>query len=159
VEQIDLSRLASDILAELKETEPERTVEAVIAPDLVTKGDNTLLRIVLQNILGNAWKYTGRKAVGRIEVGKVSVDGEEAFFIKDNGTGFDMTYKDKLFTVFQRLHGSDYEGTGIGLATVERIILRHNGSIWAESGAGEGATFYFRLPQTEAGTSAHRLQH
>lgn len=159
VERVDLSRLASDILTELKENEPERTVDAVIASGLVAKGDSTLLRIVLQNILGNAWKYTGKKAVARIEVGRVSVDGEEAFFIKDNGTGFDMAYKDKLFEVFQRLHGSDYEGTGIGLATVERIILRHNGSIWAESKAGEGATFFFRLPQTEAGTTAHRLQH
>jgi signal transduction histidine kinase len=146
MERVDLSRHAHEIVSMLRDTEPERTVEVIIAPDLVTNGDTTLLHIVMQNLLSNAWKYTGRTAAGRIEVGKVTVDGEDAFFIKDNGTGFDMAYKDKLFVAFQRLHGSDYEGTGIGLATVERIIMRHDGSVWAESEPGQGAVFYFRLP-------------
>jgi light-regulated signal transduction histidine kinase (bacteriophytochrome) len=106
--------------------------------------------MVLQNLLGNAWKYTGRKTSARIELGKSSIDGEEVFFVKDNGAGFDMKYQDKLFTVFQRLHGSDYEGTGIGLATVERIIQRHDGRIWAEGVEGEGAIFYFTLPHLES---------
>jgi hypothetical protein len=148
-EIVDLSQLANEVVNTLRETEPERLVETAIAPGLMAVGDTNLLRIVLQNLLGNAWKYTNQKPVAHIELGKVTVGDEETFYIKDNGAGFDMAYKDKLFAVFQRLHGSDYEGTGIGLATVERIILRHNGRIWAESTIGEGATFYFVLPQPE----------
>jgi len=97
--------------------------------------------------LGNAWKYTGKNAAARIELERTDIQGEEVFCIKDNGAVFDMQYKDKLFAVFQRLHGSEYEGTGIGLATVERIIQRHNGRIWAESIVGSGAIFYFTLPK------------
>jgi len=159
VERVDMSRLANEIVNMLKDTEPERTVETVIAPGLVAKGDMTLLRIVLQNMLGNAWKYTSKRAAARIEVGKVTGNEEEPFFIRDNGTGFDMAYKDKLFAAFQRLHGSDFEGTGIGLATVERIILRHDGRIWAESEVGEGSTFYFTLPEPATKTTVPRLQH
>lgn len=158
IERVDLSSLASEIVATLREAEPERTVAAVITPGLVTRGDSTLIRIVLQNMLSNAWKYTGKKPAARIEVGTVTVSGEKAFFIKDNGTGFDMAYKDKLFAAFQRLHGSDFEGTGIGLATVERIIHRHGGRIWAESEIGTGATFYFTLPEPEAPLPADRPQ-
>lgn len=150
VASVDVSRLAGEIVTTLRETDPARVVDIVIAPGLTARGDMKLLRIVLQNMLGNAWKYTGKKPAARIELGTVAVDGEEAFFIKDNGAGFDMAYKDKLFAVFQRLHGSDFEGTGIGLATVERIIHRHNGKVWAESAAGEGATFYFTLPHAES---------
>jgi len=158
MERVDLSRLGSEVVNTLKEADPGRTVEAIIASDLVARGDRTLLRIVFQNLFGNAWKYTGKKAVARIELGRVTIDGEETFFIKDNGTGFDMAYKDKLFAAFQRLHGSEYEGTGIGLATVERIILRHDGRIWAESEPNKGATFYFRLPLEEPGPMASGLQ-
>ncbi len=158
MERVDLSRIGSEVVNMLKETDPGRTVEVMIASDLIAKGDKRLLRIVFQNLFGNAWKYTGKKAAARIEFGKRTIDGEETFFIKDNGTGFDMAYKDKLFMPFQRLHGSDYEGTGVGLATVERIILRHDGRIWAESKPGEGATFYFRLPRAEPGPLAGSLQ-
>lgn len=157
LERVDLSRLAAEVVKMLRETEPARVVEVIIAPGLMARGDTTLLRIVLQNLLGNAWKYTSKKPVARIELGRGTVDGEEAFCIKDNGTGFDMAYKDKLFAVFQRLHGSDFEGTGIGLATVERIIIRHNGKIWAESALGEGATFYFILPEPDASPMASDL--
>jgi len=146
-EHVDLSKIASEIIVMLKETDPERAVEVIIASDLTVEGDATLLRIVLQNLLGNAWKYTGKNAAARIELERTDIQGEEVFCIKDNGAGFDMQYKDKLFAVFQRLHGSEYEGTGIGLATVERIIQRHNGRIWAESIVGSGAIFYFTLPK------------
>jgi len=156
--RVDLSRLASEVVNMLKETDPGRSVEVIIANDLIAKGDKTLLRMVFQNLIGNAWKYTGKRAVARIELGRVTIAGEETFFITDNGTGFDMAYKDKLFAPFQRLHGSDYEGAGIGLATVERIILRHDGKIWAESEPDKGATFYFRLPHAEPEPLANGLQ-
>jgi signal transduction histidine kinase len=148
-ESVDLSKIASEIVVMLKETEPERTVEVIIASGLTAEGDATLLRMVLQNLLGNAWKYTGRNPAALIELGNCSIQGEEVFYVKDNGAGFDMQYKDKLFTVFQRLHGNEYKGTGIGLATVEKIIQRHNGRIWAESIVGKGATFFFALPKAE----------
>jgi signal transduction histidine kinase len=147
LDSVNLSKIASEIAAMLMETEPERRVEIMIAADLVAKGDANLLKVVLQNLLGNAWKYTGRNPAARIELGNCSVEGEEVFYVKDNGAGFDMQYKDKLFAVFQRLHGNEYQGTGIGLATVEKIIQRHNGRIWAESIVNEGATFYFTLPR------------
>jgi signal transduction histidine kinase len=146
-ERVDLSKTAVEVVEMLVETEPERKVEVMIASDLMAEGDATLLRMVLQNLLGNAWKYTGKAPAARIEFARTDVDGEEVFYVKDNGAGFDMQYKDKLFAVFQRLHGSEYEGTGIGLATVERIVRRHNGRIWAESAVGEGAAFYFTLPK------------
>ncbi len=146
-EKVNLSKAAADIVQMLAETEPERQVEVIIAAELTTMGDEHLLRIALQNLLENAWKYTGRTQTPRIELGKCSIDGDEVFFIRDNGAGFDMEYKDKLFRVFQRLHDSDYMGTGIGLATVEKIIQRHNGRIWAEGKENEGATFFFTLPR------------
>jgi len=149
LESVDLSKIASELVVMLRETEPERAAEILIASDLKAKGDATLLRMVLQNLLGNAWKYTGRNPAALIELGNCSIQGEEVFYVKDNGAGFDMKYKDKLFTVFQRLHGNEYQGTGIGLATVEKIIQRHNGRIWAESTVGEGATFFFTLPKVE----------
>lgn len=151
LETVDLSKLAAEVVVMLRETEPERVIEVIIAADLMAKGDSTLLRMALQNLLGNAWKYTGKKSAARIELGKTTISGEKVFFIQDNGAGFDMEYKYKLFAVFQRLHGSDeYEGTGIGLASVERIIQRHNGRIWAEGRVDEGAIFYFTLPQFES---------
>jgi signal transduction histidine kinase len=148
-EKVNLSTIAADIIQMLAETEPERTVAVTIAPELSVTGDEPLLRIALQNLLDNAWKYTARTAAPHIEMGQCIINGEAVFFIRDNGAGFDMNYKDKLFTVFQRLHDSDYKGTGIGLATVEKIIQRHSGRIWAEGRVDEGATFYFTLPRAE----------
>lgn len=146
---VDLSKAAVEITEMLAETDPDRLVEVIIAPGLEATGDVTLLRMAIQNLLGNAWKYTGRKAAARIEFGETTLAGEKVFFVRDNGAGFDMAYVNKLFTAFQRLHGAEYEGTGIGLATVERIIQRHNGRIWAEGSVGEGAIFYFTLPRHE----------
>lgn len=143
---VNLSELAEEVFAELQEAEPERAVETVIQPDILVKGDPRLLKIMLVNLLGNAWKFTGKTEQARIELGLYQENSETVFFIRDNGAGFDMEYADKLFGPFQRLHSpGEFPGTGIGLATVARIIKRHNGSIWAESAVGEGASFYFLL--------------
>ena len=112
----------------------------------MVRGDANLLRIALENLLGNAWKFSSGREHARIEMGYARNNGRSAYYIRDNGAGFDMDYTDKLFGVFQRLHSDkEFEGTGIGLATVQRIISRHGGTIWAESAVGRGATFYFRL--------------
>ena len=148
-EQVDLSALATGIAFSLQETEPERVVEIVIAQDLWAQGDKNLLRLVLMNLLGNAWKYSSGKVQARLEFGAKVFAGQRAFFIRDNGAGFDMAYQDKLFGAFQRLHGDEYEGTGIGLATVKRIMERHGGAVWGESVVGAGATFYFSIPGLE----------
>jgi len=145
--QVDLSRIARDVASGLGREQPERSVEISIQEGLRAFGDDHLLRIVLENLLGNAWKYTGRSNNVRIEFGQTENQNQQAFFVRDNGVGFDMRYADKLFGVFQRLHSyNEFEGTGIGLATVERIIKRHGGKIWAEAEPGKGATFYFTLP-------------
>lgn len=149
-EEIDLTRLAKIASLNLKQTDKNRRVEFRIAEGLAVLGDKTLMRLVVDNLLENAWKYTAQEKVGRIEVGSEVVDGEEVFYVSDNGTGFDMVYRDKLFQAFQRLHGAEYEGNGIGLATVRRAIERHGGSVWAEGEVGSGATFYFRLPRQAA---------
>jgi light-regulated signal transduction histidine kinase (bacteriophytochrome) len=136
------------VAADLRDLQPERQVELCVAPDLLVRADANLLRIVLDNLLGNAWKFTGKQAQARIEFGTTQHGGQPCYFIRDNGAGFDMAYADKLFGVFQRLHTvSEFEGTGIGLATVQRILHRHGGHIWAESAVGQGATFYFTLPE------------
>ena len=145
-ERVDLSALAAEVAVMLRENEPGRAVKVVIAQGLSAQGDKNLLRIVLMNLLGNAWKYTSRKEHPRLEFGETMVDGRHSFFVRDNGAGFDMAYSDKLFGTFQRLHGNEYEGTGIGLATVKRIMERHCGTVWGESAVEEGATFYFSLP-------------
>jgi light-regulated signal transduction histidine kinase (bacteriophytochrome) len=113
---------------------------------MTADGDKNLLGLVLQNLLGNAWKYTSKTAEPRIEMGTIQRNSKMAYFIRDNGVGFDMTYANKLFQPFQRLHkATEFAGTGIGLATVQRIIRRHGGEVWAEAKVGEGATFYFTL--------------
>lgn len=117
-----------------------------IAQDLVADGDAHLLYIILENLFDNAWKFTGKQDQGRIEFGVVPLEGQDAYFVRDNGAGFDMAYVGKLFGAFQRLHGpEEFAGTGIGLATVQRVISRHGGRLWAEGEVGQGATFYFTL--------------
>jgi len=145
-EPVDLSALAATVSEALRKAAPERRVEVTIAPDVMAVADPRLLRVVMENLLGNAWKYTGRTAEPRIEFGVEDQEGQSVYFIRDNGSGFDMDYADKLFLPFQRLHDvSEFAGIGIGLATVERIIRRHEGRIWARGAVGEGATFYFTL--------------
>lgn len=145
-QNVDLSALAEEIIKELKSREPQRIVEVAIAPQLVVNGDPGLLRIVLENLLDNAWKYTSHHPQAYIEFGSVFHQGKLAYFVRDDGAGFDMNYTDKLFGSFQRLHSeSQFAGTGIGLATVQRIIRRHGGHIWAEATVEKGATFYFTI--------------
>ncbi len=146
VHEVDLSALVEAVAADLKQRQPERQTEFAIAPGAMVKGDGKLLRIALENLLGNSWKFTAKQPQARIEFGVTQSDGKPAFFIRDNGAGFDMAYADKLFGAFQRLHKTDeFEGAGIGLATVQRVIHRHGGRIWAEGAVGKGATFYFTL--------------
>lgn len=145
-EAVDLSALAESVVRDLQRAEPARRVEVAIQPDLRAEGDAKLLRIALVNLLSNAWKFTGPRSVARIELG-LQNGGERAFFVRDNGAGFDMAYAGKLFGTFQRLHdASEFTGTGIGLATVQRIVNRHGGRVWAEAAVDQGATFYFTLP-------------
>lgn len=148
-EKVDLSILATTVLSKLEESEPDRKVDQLIAREISVHGDSHLLELVLDNLLGNAWKYTSKTADPRIEFGVTQQDGDCVYFVKDNGAGFNMKYADKLFGAFQRLHKEeDYPGTGIGLATVQRIIHRHGGRIWAEAEQGKGATFYFTVPKS-----------
>ena len=145
-ETVDLSTLAGGVAAELRQTDPERRVEFVIAPGLLASGDSRLLRIALMNLLGNAWKFTQKEPGARIELGVAGGDGRTTYFVRDNGAGFDMAQAGKIFGAFQRFHDfEDFEGTGIGLATVQRIIHRHGGEVWAEGAVGRGARFCFTL--------------
>jgi PAS domain S-box-containing protein len=147
VQDVNLSALAQSVASTLQKHEPDRTVELIIAPDMTARGDERLLRIALDNLLANAWKFTSRQPHARIEFGRSNGD-ESPFFVRDNGAGFDMAYSSKLFGVFQRLHTvSEFPGTGIGLATVQRIINRHGGRTWAIGAVNEGATVYFTLPE------------
>ncbi len=147
---VDLSGLANEIFDELREEQPERRVETVVQPALAAHGDPRLLRAVLENLLRNAWKFTGRSAAPRIEFGAAETSRGRAYFVRDNGAGFDMTYADKLFAPFKRLHGTDeYPGSGIGLAIVQRAVHRHGGEVWAEAVVGVGATFYFTLSEAK----------
>jgi PAS domain S-box-containing protein len=147
---VDLSQLARSIVAELQRTQPERRVNFKITPNLKASGDPGLLRAVLENLLNNAWKFTSKREQAEIEFGSKHENDETVYFIRDNGAGFDMAYADKLFGAFQRLHAmTDFSGTGIGLATVQRIIHRHGGRIWAEGAVDQGATFFFTLPALE----------
>lgn len=152
---VDLSALAGEVMASLKQADQERSVTFSAQPGLHAYGDPRLLRIVMENLLGNAWKFTGKRTHARIDVGSVKEGAETIYFVRDNGAGFDMDYKDKLFGAFQRLHdASEFPGSGIGLATVERIIHRHGGRIWAESVAGKGSTFYFTLGESDNNSSS-----
>ncbi|MGB3624015.1 MAG: ATP-binding protein [Ketobacter sp.] len=139
----DIAKQCLEIIEELRERDPARKVTVEVQDDMLAQCDSTLMRIVLTNLIDNAWKYSHKHSAPEIAIGKK----QNAFFVRDNGAGFDMRYADKLFGAFQRLHGKDeFEGTGIGLATVARIIHRHGGDIWAESAVDHGATFYFTLP-------------
>ena len=145
-ERVDLSALAQAIATELRRRAPERDVEFVIADGLFVEGDRGLLRVACENLLENAWKFTGKTPVARIEVGATIEASRTCYFVRDNGAGFDMAYADKLFGAFQRLHGTnEFPGTGIGLATVQRVLHRHGGQAWAEGRVGQGATIYFAL--------------
>jgi light-regulated signal transduction histidine kinase (bacteriophytochrome) len=143
--EADISSIARGVASRLTKSSPDRSVEVVVAERMVGDCDHHLLTIAIENLIGNAWKFTGKSEHPRIEVGVIN--GEpRTYFVRDNGAGFDMSYAAKLFGVFQRLHSTaEFEGTGIGLATVQRIIRRHGGRIWAEGAVGEGATFYFTL--------------
>ncbi len=144
--QVNLSTMAEEVAEELKKTNPRRKVEFVIQPNVEVKGDAGLLRIFLDNLLGNAWKFSGKKPHAKIEFGVQQSNAKNTYFVRDNGAGFDMAYADKLFDPFHRQHSKqEFKGTGIGLATAQRIIHRHGGKIWAEATPDKGATFYFTL--------------
>lgn len=145
-EKVDLTQLAQVTGARLREANPERQVELTVHEGLVANGDASLLAATLDNLLGNAWKFTSKRAHPRVEFGRRMDDGHPVFFVRDNGAGFDQAYAHKLFGAFQRLHSStEFDGSGIGLATVQRIVRRHGGRVWAEGAVGHGATFYFTL--------------
>jgi len=146
---VDLSQLAQTVIGEFQNStlNQDRQVEVIIAPDLKVNADSNLMRIVLENLLGNAWKFTQKHPTARIELGVTDKDNQTTYFVRDDGAGFDMAYVNKLFGAFQRLHAAaEFEGTGIGLVTVQRIIQRHGGMVWAEGATEQGATFYFTLP-------------
>jgi light-regulated signal transduction histidine kinase (bacteriophytochrome) len=144
--RVYLAEFAKSISSELIRSQPDRRVEFVIADDVQTDGDPMLLRIVIQNLIENAWKFSGHRAIARIEFGVKQLNGIPVYFVRDDGVGFDMENTNRLFTPFQRLHTTaEFPGIGIGLATVQRIIHRHGGRIWAESVVNKGATFYFTL--------------
>jgi PAS domain S-box-containing protein len=156
MEKTDMSALAAEVAGELALGSPQRDVQLTIEPGMTTTGDLQLLHIVLVNLLGNAWKFTSRREHAHVSVGTVR-DPEHgpAFFVRDDGAGFDQKYKEKLFVAFQRLHGQDeFPGTGIGLATIQRAVRRHGGDVWAEGEADRGATFYFTIPNLHASIPA-----
>lgn len=146
LKQVDLSEMAQKIAMELQERRSERQVDFIITPGLIANGDARLLQLVLENLLGNAWKFTGKQQHAKIEFGVTEPEGERVYFVRDNGAGFDKAYADKLFSAFRRLHSpKEFSGIGIGLTTVKRIIHRHGGRVWAEGEVGKGAIFYFTL--------------
>ena len=154
-ETVDLSAIAREILEGLQMQQPERRASVQVQDNLVAQGDARLLRLVLENLLGNAWKFTSHQNAARIEVGRLE-DGS-AFYVRDNGVGFDMVYAGRLFGTFQRLHTeAEFPGTGIGLATVARVMERHQGTVWAESQPGQGACFFFTLPDSRPAGMAGR---
>jgi light-regulated signal transduction histidine kinase (bacteriophytochrome) len=148
-EPIDVTQLASDVVRNLRGRSPERAIDIEIQPGLTANADPVLVKIVLDNLVGNAWKFTSKMSSdARVVIGSRQEDGETVFFVRDNGAGFDMTYAGKLFKPFQRLHReAEFEGTGVGLATANRIVARHGGRIWAEGAPEAGATVSFTLRQ------------
>jgi signal transduction histidine kinase len=143
---VNLSQLAAYIVDDLKRGAPERAADIEIEPGLAVNGDPTLLRLVLENLLGNAWKYSARAKRAHIVFGATLHEGRRAFVVRDNGAGFDMRSSDRLFGLFQRLHSTaDFPGTGVGLASVRRIVRRHGGDVWADAEPGRGAAFHFTL--------------
>ena len=143
---IDLSALVTRITTDLQATAPDRTIEFTITPKLRANGDLHLLGIALENLLGNAVKYSSKRAQAQIVFGQKIINGQAAFFVQDNGAGFNMDYKDKLFVAFQRLHTHhEFPGSGVGLSIVSRVIAKHNGKIWAVGEEDNGAIFYFTL--------------
>jgi PAS domain S-box-containing protein len=148
-QSLDLGEIARNIAAELRREEPDRRVDFEIAKGVTVHGDSALVTAALDNLLRNSWKFTSLREHARIEIGVAEQNGERVFFVRDDGAGFDMTYVDKLFGPFQRLHDTaEFPGTGIGLAIVHRVILRHGGRIWAKGEVNKGATFYFTMPDT-----------
>ncbi|HEX9840828.1 MAG TPA: ATP-binding protein, partial [Anaerolineales bacterium] len=148
--RVDLSQLVMNIAAELQQTHPERNVRFDIAQNLNARGDPHLLQIVLENLMNNALKFTSKREQANIEFGSKHENAETIYFVRDNGAGLDMAYASKLFGAFQRLHAmTEFPGTGIGLATVQRIIHRHGGRVWVEAEVNKGATFFFTLPTLE----------
>ena len=146
IEDVDLTDLAQQIAIGLQDSAPARQVEFVVAPDVRANGDPRLMHVALNNLLTNSWKFTAPRSPARIEFGRIRIDGQTAYFVRDNGVGFDMSYASKMFGAFQRFHDArEFSGTGIGLATVQRIVHRHGGRIWADSQPGGGATFFFTL--------------
>lgn len=152
LESVDLSILAQDICTELQQSQPERQVDFVIQTGLISQGDHRLLQVLLANLLHNAWKFTSKHTHARIEFGTLSTENSiPVYFVRDDGAGFDMAYANKLFKPFQRLHSTiEFSGNGIGLATVQRIVHRHGGRVWAEAAVDQGATFYFTLVAEDA---------
>jgi light-regulated signal transduction histidine kinase (bacteriophytochrome) len=145
-QDVDLSGLVTLLLDRMREADPGREAEVKVRPGVTVVADGQLLRIAVENLLENAWKFTAKTSMPRIEFGLTNVAGEPSYFVRDNGAGFDMAYADRLFGPFQRLHlASEFPGTGIGLATVQRIIHRHGGRVWAEGLPGQGATFHFTI--------------
>lgn len=145
-ESVDLTAVVQTVIDGLRQGDPSRVVECQVAEKITVDGDVRLLRIALENLLGNAWKFTGKRPHARIEFGALPETAPAVYYVRDNGAGFDPSYAGKLFGAFQRLHSAaEFPGTGIGLATVQRIVRRHGGRVWAESAVGEGATFYFTL--------------
>jgi signal transduction histidine kinase len=143
---VDMSEMAETLAATLRERHPDRQVDFRVAPGMRVRADRNLLRIALENLLENAWKYTSKVAAARVEFGRVRQQHETIYVLRDNGAGFDMRFADKLFGAFQRLHGKEFDGTGIGLAIVQRVVIRHGGRIWADAEVDKGAIFYFTLP-------------
>jgi light-regulated signal transduction histidine kinase (bacteriophytochrome) len=148
-EEVNLSAMVRSIAARMQSEEPDRQVEFIIQPRVTATGDFRLFEVMMSNLLGNAWKFTGKQPSARIEFARAEMEGQHVYYIRDNGAGFDMRYAGRLFGAFERLHQeAQFPGTGIGLATVRRIVNRHGGRVWAEGEVGKGATFYFVLKES-----------
>jgi light-regulated signal transduction histidine kinase (bacteriophytochrome) len=146
IQALDLSAMSEQVIDDLRNTDSDRNVEASVWQGMHASADPRLIRAAMENLVGNAWKFTANVENARIEVGTMRDGSRTVYFVRDNGAGFDMAYADKLFGAFQRLHSaSEFPGTGIGLATVQRIVHRHGGRVWADSSPGNGAAFYFTL--------------